>query len=553
MPTARNVPPDTLAAETKAEDERPKTDAEVQAALAYVGPLLEARARITDAHRALLRKRLATRKPPQEVADAVRRWIDADANAEGLMEWWRTGDVPPADAAQVWEAAAELLRKHSPQVADVVQAAPDDPRRALGEWLPLLFSTGSRRMWVRQTNAIDDGFGTFTPLHPPPFADTWAGAVCAEKPPEWFRLLCRARLEAKLADEKAFHALRPLAVPQVADAEGRRYAVVPKVVAGWNWAHGGTGRVEVDGTEYAAVGPAAKVVPHGYVVLPRDAEHVEVQQLLPLSLEPLRPGFILLATAGAHPQLLNLHAAKLSLLACMAAGPQRATVGELARLIKPGQKRFQQRDYVQVAEALNQMEALYAYMPCSGEPRIRVFDVVSFGRPQDVLPVAGTRLGLADGMREWLDALPKGDPYNGGFLLNWTGAMELTEERLLRHFVQGCAAINASFDRAANELSRHNAPTWSIDQWCLTTNVVPPQVAEYWKAKGVRLPDWRRKDASKARTAAWNELGALQDLGLLKIEGPRDAFRVLPTEGHKEAWRQARNDGRRPKRLKPPK
>ena len=346
-----------------------------------------------------------------------------------------------------------------------------------------------------------------------------------------------------------------------ARGEPDRYVKLPKPVSAIAWAMGAEG-VRVDGDAYAQEPKLVDaLLPKTWQLLPKDHDTRPHQTAWPMATDGNEPepfAVALASSAGASKlqRIMGTEAAKIALLVLadpqvQKAGLTRAQLGQLTRMVRPGAKRIQPRDYVATASALEELKGLHTFLP--DWRKVQIFDVTTPFTPKAARGDMEILAGITGTFREVLARARdrqltgpnlRGNEFAGWFLVNIDGVMRLpnTEPHLLRLYVRAAATINAAFHLDGAGFDSSKLSGYTIDRWAALANALPHGVAEHLQAKSKSRS--RIVEATKARRALRDDLDALRDeYQLVRIEKVGDKYKLLPTEGHLEAWQVMRAKG----------
>lgn len=346
-----------------------------------------------------------------------------------------------------------------------------------------------------------------------------------------------------------------------ARGEPDRFVKMPKPIAAVSWAMGAEG-VRVDGDAYAQEPKLVDaLLPKTWQLLPKDHDTRPHQTAWPMATDGNEPepfAVALASSAGASKlqRIMGTEAAKIALLVLadpqvQKAGLTRAQLGQLTRMVRPGAKRIQPRDYVATASALEELKGLHTFLP--DWRKVQIFDVTTPFTPKAARGDMEILAGITGTFREVLARARdrqltgpnlRGNEFAGWFLVNIDGVMRLpnTEPHLLRLYVRAAATINAAFHLDGAGFDSSKLSGYTIDRWAALANALPHGVAEHLQAKSKSRS--RIVEATKARRALRDDLDALRDeYQLVRIEKVGDKYKLLPTEGHLEAWQVMRAKG----------
>jgi hypothetical protein len=330
---------------------------------------------------------------------------------------------------------------------------------------------------------------------------------------------------------------------------GDEYWKVDKTLGAISWAVAGMGNIDVDGDQYAATPAATRYLPRAHAVLPRGRR--PSQQILGAALYDEPGGVSLISrTLGDTQALLGEDASKLSLL-FMATGAKftKLTLGELVKTVTPNGRRIQKRDIERVARALRDVRGLGLVLP--DDTDIQLFDVRAPRSPERADKGQTIAWSYSN---NFADVLSGGrctdsktlNALRGEFLINFTAFMNFNGNQglLMRHYLAACTVFNDSMGfgaRAGYDPSA--APTFTREEWAAQTNSLS-QAAVDLLTEGTT----RARSASKARDLKKSDeaLDALEAAGLIILEGPANARRIIAPDEWQEAHRLFRSGGARP-------
>ena len=329
---------------------------------------------------------------------------------------------------------------------------------------------------------------------------------------------------------------------------GDCYAKAPKPGGSISWALDGPGNiVQVDDDQYTDAPGIVRYVPRSVPVMPKgrrpnqqilDAGLYDDDEEIPLAVR----------TVGDVNAVLGTIEAKLAL--CMLITGERGMVADelrnLTKHLNPSKSRIQGRDDKRTAKALRRVRRLGVVLP--DDTDIQLFSVQA--PATDVRKDMEVSWGYTPHFRKLLDQLgempaPVGS-LNGEFLLNYSAVMAFTgnEGVPLRHYVTAAAMWNDANDPATGKFSIDQLPRFDRESWAAKTNTLSQSAVDYL-TEGSKSGS--RADASRARRRALETLEDLEERGLIRLEGDRDDFRVVPTDDYLEAYDKWRAAGPRPK------
>lgn len=400
----------------------------------------------------------------------------------------------------------------------------------------------------------------------PPILDPSTGSYKLE-PPVFLAVLVTCLWDDVVRRDLAVPTFRIAQVTQGDDA----YAKLPKIVSPISWGMGGPGIVaEVDGDAYAkepSIAPkipnlTGKLLPRSWALLPKGRERRPHQTILPLELVE-EPETLAVMVAQAQGYVITPQASKLALFWLASpeirdGGIARATIGDLAKgTLGESVKRIQQRELVETARALEELDWLHIYLP--DETKFRIFSVRRPWTPKhakaDMEAYFGIDPHFADLLKKGIHGGQlHGNEYDGDFLINLTGMMQLPNKRpaLLRHYVRAAAHWNAYFvPGKPGTFDRSRMPFYDLREWASMTNCLPLAVVEYLKAdpeKRKTLARSRKVSASQAIAAVRTELEELHDRKLVQVEKHGEGYRMVPPRAYLDAKQIVRTEGTRPKK-----
>jgi hypothetical protein len=343
-------------------------------------------------------------------------------------------------------------------------------------------------------------------------------------------------------------------VIEAASASIGGYGGIPRIAAPMSWAFGGPAisAATVNGDSYALEPEAAAsaLVPRSFMLTGSMKQPERFN--MPLELDPPMPLAIQVTDATGYA--LTPHAGKLALIVmahdrAMGGKVYRWSLDGLVKSLNPGSKRIQASHYRPVADGLEQLSKLHAFLP-NGQ-KYRVFyatglltDTSTAHAMKDAEVVLGIDPVFSALTREWGGA-------RGYFLINLDGAMRLDnrEPIALRTYVRVAALWNTAFKPGGEPDPGRMKPT-RIDEIGLMANNYRHGTVDLLRAQGEKAQAKRARMAlSEDREKTRDTLQKLADEGLLTLKetdatGARvgkHEFVILPPDEYVEAWRRHRN------------
>lgn len=428
-----------------------------------------------------------------------------------------SGDAPPAVdvGANVTEAAAEWLAQTFP--IEGAQSAEELRRRAeVVPWAP----------W-----APEDG-EDFAFLLRRLVTLTW-----------------RNGLEADADRDRT----APLVI-EAASASIGGYGGIPRIAAPMSWAFGGPGisAATVNGDSYALEPEAAAsaLVPRSFMLTGSVKQPERFN--MPLELDPPMPLAIQVTDATGYA--LTPHAGKLALIVmahdrAMGGKVYRWTLDALVKSLNPGGRRIESRHFKPVAEGLEQLKKLHAFLPTGQKYQVfyatgLLTDPSTAHSRKDAEVVLGIDPVFSAMTREWGGA-------KGYFLINLDGAMRLDnrEPVSLRTYVRVAALWNTTFKPGGEPDPERMKPT-RIDEIGLMANNYRHGTVELLQAQGERnqakrarmaLSEDREKTRDTLRKLAGEGLLTLKETDATGARVGKHELVILPPDEYVEAWRRHRS------------
>ena len=358
-------------------------------------------------------------------------------------------------------------------------------------------------------------------------------------------------------NEVEAEAERDRAAPSVIEAASASiggYGGIPRIAAPMSWAFGGPGisAAMVNGDSYAMEPEAAAsaLVPRSFMLTGSVKQPERFN--MPLDLDPPMPLAIQVTDATGYA--LTPHAGKLALIVmahdrAMGGKVYRWTLDALVKSLNPGSKRIQASHYKPVAEGLEQLSKLHAFLPTGQKYRVfyatgLLTDPSTAHARKDAEVVLGIDPVFSALTREWGGA-------RGYFLINLDGAMRLDnrEPIALRTYVRVAALWNTTFKPGGEPDPGRMKPT-RIDEIGLMANNYRHGTVELLQAQGEKAQVRRARMAlSEDREKTRDTLQKLADEGLLTLKETDAAgarvgkheLVILPPDEYVEAWRRHRN------------
>ena len=427
------------------------------------------------------------------------------------------GEAPPAD-----DAGAEVTRKASAWLAetfpkDGAESAEELRRRAMPEpWAPWWPEDDQNFAFVLRVLAL---------------------------------LVWRNEVEAEAEKERTAPMVSESALVGFAG-----YTGVPRISAPMSWAFGGPAiaAATVNGDSYALEPRAAEsaLVPRSWsraLMLTTEARQPE-RFNLPLELDAPMPLAIQVTDATGYA--LTPHAGKIALLLmaqdrALDGRLRRWTIESLVKSLNPGAKRIESSHYKPVAEALEMLKKLHAFLPTGQKWQVFYANGLitdpktAYGKKQAEV-ILGIDPAFCGAIRQWAGA-------TGYFLINLDGAMRLDNRKpvALRTYVRVAALWNTRFRPGGEPDLEGMAPT-HIDQIGLMANNYRAETARFLQAQGQKNAATRaRKALSEDRDATRETLKELAADGLLTMkEVSKHELSILPPREYLEAWRIHRQGGK---------
>ena len=328
------------------------------------------------------------------------------------------------------------------------------------------------------------------------------------------------------------------------------YGGVPRILAPMSWAFGGPAiaATTVNGDAYAMEPRAAEsaLVPRSWsrtLMLTPEAKQPE-RFNLPLELDEPMPLAIQVTDATGYA--LTPHAGKVALLLmaqdrALDGRLRRWTIDSLVKSLNPGGKRIESSHYKPVAEALEMLKKMHAFLPTGQKWQVFYANGLltdpktAYGKKQTEV-ILGIDPAFCEAIRQW-----GGAP--GYFLINLDGVMRLDNRKpvALRTYVRVAALWNTRFLRGGEPNIQGMTPT-HIDQIGLMANNYRAETARFIQAQGQRsMASRARKALSEDREATRGTLKELAADGLLTLEEKgKHELLILPPGDYLEAWRLQR-------------
>mgnify|MGYP003373755594 CR=1 FL=1 len=427
------------------------------------------------------------------------------------------GEAPPMD-----DAGAEVTRKASAWMAttfpDGGSASAEDLRkRATPEpWAPWWPEDGQNFAFVLRVLAL---------------------------------LVWRNEVEAEADRDRT----APLVI-EAASASIGGYGGIPRVAAPMSWAFGGPGisAATVNGDSYALEPEAAAsaLVPRSFMLTGSVKQPERFN--MPLELDPPMPLAIQVTDATGYA--LTPHAGKLALIVmahdrAMGGKVYRWTLDALVKSLNPGGRRIESRHFKPVAEGLEQLKKLHAFLPTGQKYQVfyatgLLTDPSTAHARKDAEVVLGIDPVFSAMTREWGGA-------KGYFLINLDGAMRLDnrEPVSLRTYVRVAALWNTTFKPGGEPDPERMKPT-RIDEIGLMANNYRHGTVELLQAQGERnqakrarmaLSEDREKTRDTLRKLAGEGLLTLKETDATGARVGKHELVILPPDEYVEAWRRHRS------------
>ena len=371
---------------------------------------------------------------------------------------------------------------------------------------------------------------------------------------EDFAFILRVLVLLVWRNEVEAEAERDRTAPSVIEAASTSiggYSGIPRIAAPMCWAFGGPSisAATVNGDAYALEPEAAAsaLVPRSFVLTGNIKQPERFN--LPLELDPPIPLAIKVTDATGYA--LTPHAGKLALIIMahdrgMGGRVYRWTLDALVKSLNPGGRRIESSHYKPVAEGLEQLSKLHAFLPTGQKYRVfyatgLLTDPTTAHARKDAEVVLGIDPVFSAFTQEWGGA-------RGYFLINLDGAMRLDnrEPVALRTYVRVAALWNTVFKPGGEPDPGRMKPT-HIDKIGLMANNYRHGTVELLQAQGDKKQAKRARIAlSEDREKTRETLKKLAACGLLTLKEPegkegKHELVILPPAEYLEAWRRHRH------------